>query len=113
LSDRPGLVVAATRWLDAGKIDYALGGRLPVLCLCADPHEYGIIAPVARYAGKDVLIIAPRTNAAEIVARFLPLFRSIEPLPPVTLFHAGRPALSLTLYLGRDLRPPTIAAGNQ
>jgi 4-amino-4-deoxy-L-arabinose transferase-like glycosyltransferase len=112
LSDRPGLVVAATRWLDAGKIDYALGGRLPVLCLCADPHEYGIIAPVARYAGKDMLIIAPRAAAAEIVARFRPLFRSIEPLPPVTLFHAGRPALSLTLSLGRDLRPPATAAGN-
>jgi 4-amino-4-deoxy-L-arabinose transferase-like glycosyltransferase len=112
LSDRPGLVVAATRWLDAGKIDYALGGRLPMVCLCADPHEYGIIAPVARYAGRDVLIVAPRTNAAEIGARFGLLFRSIEPLPPVTLFHAGRPALSLPLYLGRDLRSPTTAAGN-
>ncbi len=33
LLDRPGLVVAATRWLDAGKIDYALGGRVPVICL--------------------------------------------------------------------------------
>ncbi len=112
LFNRPGLAVAAMRWLDAGKIDYALGGRLPVLCLCADPHEYGVIAPVARYAGKDVLIIAPRANAAGIGARFRPLFRSIEPLPPVTLFHAGRPALSLTLCLGRDLRPPTMAAGN-
>lgn len=111
--ERPGLAIAATRWLDAGKIDYALGGRVPVLCLCADPHEYGIIAPVARYAGKDVLIIAPRMNAAEIVARFGPLFHSIEPLPPLTLIHAGRPALSLTLCLGRDLRPPTTAAGNQ
>src|SRR5271169_6404814 len=58
LLDRPGVVVAATRWLDAGKIDYALGGRVPVICLGSDPREYGIIAPVADYAGADVLIVA-------------------------------------------------------
>ncbi len=63
LLDRPGLVVAATRWLDAGKIDYALGGRVPVICLGSDPREYGIIAPVAEYAGADVLIVAPRCLA--------------------------------------------------
>ncbi|MGH7048864.1 MAG: glycosyltransferase family 39 protein, partial [Stellaceae bacterium] len=38
LTRRPGLVVAATRWLDAGKIDYALEGRLPVICLGDDPR---------------------------------------------------------------------------
>jgi hypothetical protein len=106
LLQRPGLVVAATRWFDAGKIDYALGGRVPVLCLGTAPHQYGIIAPVADFAGADVLIIAPRTSAAEITARFGRLFRSIQPLPAATLFHAGRPALSLPLYLGQDLRPP-------
>jgi 4-amino-4-deoxy-L-arabinose transferase-like glycosyltransferase len=104
LLDRPGLVVAATRWLDAGKIDYALGGRVRVLCLGPDPREYGIIAPLADYAGSDVLIIAPRTTAAEIQARFGTLFQTIEALPPVTVLHAGRPALSLPLYLGRRLR---------
>jgi 4-amino-4-deoxy-L-arabinose transferase-like glycosyltransferase len=106
LLGRPGLVVAATRWLDAGKIDYALGGRVPVLCLGPDPHEYGIIAPLSRYPGDDVLIIAPRTTPSEITARFGTLFQSIRPLPPATLFHAGRPALILPLYLGQDLRPP-------
>ena len=28
LLDRPGLVIATRRWSDAGKIDYALGGRV-------------------------------------------------------------------------------------
>jgi len=107
LFDRPRLAVAATRWLDAGKIDYALGGRLPVLCLCAEPHEYGITAPLANYAGFDVLIIAPRTTPAEIAARFDALFTSIAVLPPAMLLHAGRPALQLPLYLGHHLRPPS------
>ncbi len=103
--DRPRLVVAATRWLDAGKIDYALGGRMRVLCLGPDPHQYGIVAPLAAYAGSDVLIIAPRTTLAEIAARFGKLFDKIEPLPPITVLHADRPALTLPLYLGHRLRP--------
>ncbi len=104
LLDRPRLVVAATRWLEAGKIDYALGGRTRVLCLGPDPRQYGIIAPLAAYVGWDVLIIAPRSTAAEISARFGKLFETIEPLPPVTVLHDGRPALALPLYLGHRLR---------
>jgi 4-amino-4-deoxy-L-arabinose transferase-like glycosyltransferase len=107
LLGRPGLVVAATRWLDAGKIDYALGGRMRVLCLGRDPREYGIISPIADYAGSDVLIIAPRTTPADITGRFGKLFERIEVLPPATVLHAGRPALSLPLYLGRRLRRVT------
>ncbi len=109
LLDRPGLVVAATRWLDAGKIDYALGGRMRVLCFGPDPREYGIISPVADYAGADVLIVAPRMSPAEIAARFGTLFERVEALPPATVLHAGRPALSLPLYLGHRLRP--VSAG--
>jgi 4-amino-4-deoxy-L-arabinose transferase-like glycosyltransferase len=103
LLDRPGLVVAATRWLDAGKIDYALGGRVPVVCLGDDPREYGLTAPVARYAGRDVLIVAPRVTPAEINAGYGALFDAIETLPPASVLHDGRPALSLPLYLGRRL----------
>ena len=80
LLGRPNLVVAATRWLDAGKIDYALGGRVPVLCLGPDPREYGIIAPLTKYAGSDVLIIAPRTSPARDhrpLRQPLPIDRSI------------------------------------
>jgi 4-amino-4-deoxy-L-arabinose transferase-like glycosyltransferase len=109
LLGRPGLVVAATRWLDAGKIDYALGGRVRVLCLGPDPREYGVIAPAADYAGSDVLIIAPRVSPSEITARFGDLFLSIEVLPAVTVLHAGRPALTLPLYLGHRFRP--VSAG--
>lgn len=105
--DRPGLVVAATRWLDAGKVDYALGGRLPVVCLGDDPREYGLIAPVAEYAGRDVLIVAPKVSPAEIAAAYGRLFDAIETLPPATVLHDGRPALSLPLFLGRRLHLPS------
>ena len=105
LLDQPGLVVGATRWLDAGKIDYALGGRVQVLCLCADPHEYGIITPLADYAGADMLIIALHTRAGEITTRFGSFFQSIEVLAPAMLLYNGHPALTLPLYLAHRLRP--------
>lgn len=110
LLGRKGLVVAATRWLDAGKIDYALGGRATVICLGDDPREYGIVAPVARYAGADVLIVAPRTSPSEIAARFGRLFDAIDTLPPASVLHRGRLALSLPLYLGHRLHLPAAAA---
>ena len=103
LLDRPGLVVAATRWLDAGKIDYALGGRVPVLCLGDDPREYGIVAPLAAFRGADVLIVAPKLSPAEIAARYGGLFDSVTALAPATLAHGGRGVLVLPLYLGRRL----------
>jgi hypothetical protein len=106
LLDRPGMVVAATRWLDAGKIDYALGGRVSVICLGGDPREYGVIAPVADYAGSDVLIVAPGSSPAAIAARFGKLFDSIDTLKPAAVLHDGRLALTLPLYLGRRLRDP-------
>jgi 4-amino-4-deoxy-L-arabinose transferase-like glycosyltransferase len=106
LLNQPGLVVAATRWLDAGKIDYALGGRVPVICLGSDPREYGIIAPVADHIGADFLIVAPGTSPAAIAARFGNLFDSIDTLAPATVLHDGRQALTLPLYLGRRLREP-------
>ncbi len=103
LLGRPGLVVGATRWLDAGKIDYALQGRAPVICLGPDPRQYGLIAPVDDYAGKDVLIVAPRSSLAGITAQFGALFDAIEPIAPSMVLHAGRPVMALPLYLGRRL----------
>jgi hypothetical protein len=106
LLDRPGLVVAAVRWVDAGKIDYALGGRVPVVCLGPDPRQYGIEAPLADYAGDDVLIVAPGRSFAEIEAEFGGLFAAIRPLRPAAIRDAGRVLTELPLFIGRRLRPP-------
>jgi 4-amino-4-deoxy-L-arabinose transferase-like glycosyltransferase len=103
---RPGLIVAATRWSDAGKADYALGGAMPVICLGDDPREYGFSQTLSDYAGKDVIIVAPRRSRADIVAEFGSRFDAIEDLAPVTVLHNGRPALLLPLFLGRNFHPP-------
>ena len=106
LLGQPGLIVAATRWHDAGKIDYALGGQTPVLCLGADPREYGLVARPEDYAGDDVLIVAPRSTLAQVTARFGASFDSVETLPAALVRHAGRPAMVLPLFMGHRLRVP-------
>ncbi|WP_428393200.1 glycosyltransferase family 39 protein [Lichenicoccus sp.] len=98
----PGLIVATVRWHDAGKVDYALGGAAKVVCLGRDPREYGVIARTGADAGQDMLIVAPRYTLRGIRARLGGSFQAIEPLPEVMLLHAGRPAMILPLYLGRD-----------
>ena len=102
LLDRPKLAVAALRWSDAGKIDYALGGRLPVICLGPDSRQYALLARRDDYAGADVLIVT-RVPFEKIVGQYWFLFDSIEPIAPATVLHAGHPALRLNLFLGHRL----------
>jgi len=103
LLGRPGLVVAATRWHDAGKIDYALGGEATVICLGADPRQYGLIANAGEHAGEDVLIVAPRTSLAQVTTQFGASFDALEALPAAMVRHAGRPAMLLPLFMGHHL----------
>jgi hypothetical protein len=98
--------VAATRWHFAGKFDYALGGAIPVVCLDPDDREYGILHPLAGMAGRDAIIVDPTMPLAEAQKRYGKLFAAIEPLPVVTLNHAGQPMMNLNLFLGRGFQPP-------
>jgi len=100
--DRPNLTVAALRWSDAGKIDYALGGRLPVICLGPDARQYALVARRDDHAGADVLIVT-RAPFEKIVGQYWLLFDSIESIAPATVLHAGHPALRLNLFLGHRL----------
>jgi len=103
LLDRPGFVVATLKWHEAGKIDYALGGRIPVICLGSDARQYGLITRPDDYAGADVLIVAPRRSFAQISGQFRFRFDSIEPIAPATVTHAGSRAMELPLFIGHRL----------
>jgi hypothetical protein len=102
LLDRSKLAAAALKWSNAGKIDYALGGRLPVICLGPDARQYGLVARQDDHVGADVLIVT-RAPVEKIVGQYWFLFDSIEPIAPATVLHAGRPALRLNLFLGHRL----------
>jgi 4-amino-4-deoxy-L-arabinose transferase-like glycosyltransferase len=101
--DRPGLVVATMKWHEAGKIDYALGGRIPVICLGPDARQYGLTANSDDYIRADVLIVAPRHSSAQIESQLGGRFDVIEPIAPAMVMHAGRPAMELPLFIGYRL----------
>ena len=87
-------MVATISWIDAGKVDYALGGALPVLCLSRDAREYAFMRDARAYLGRDALVVAAagRPDWLRLAQRY---FRRVEPSEDVVLTRASRPALTL------------------
>lgn len=98
--------VAATRWLDAGKLDYALHGDPPVLCLSDDPRGFGFLRDPRDFIGWDALLVAPSLSLDEARARFGRFFDAIEPLAPVEILAGGAPAIHLAVFRGVRFHDP-------
>jgi 4-amino-4-deoxy-L-arabinose transferase-like glycosyltransferase len=95
--------VAALRWYDAGKIGYALHGRVPVTVFGSEPHEFGISVPVQSLIGKNVLLVAMPGNVTAIHDEFAPDFARLLPGPGLTVIHAGSVLLVMPTFIGIDL----------
>ncbi len=104
--DRPGIIVASTNWRDTGKLDYALGGQVPVTCLCSDAREYGILRPLTHFVGADVVIVTAIPSSEKVVERYHDFFDRLTPEGAVEIEHAGVPSATLYLYIGHGLRLP-------
>ena len=99
----PDLVVAAPVWFAAGKVSYALGPDVPVLCLCGNPQQFAYRTDQAAYEGRDVLVVVPNRRYDDDVVRY---FDRLERLPPVEIMRGGETVLTLDLRLGRNLQFP-------
>ncbi len=103
----PGTVVGVPDWRDAGKIGYALGPDVTVLCLNRDARQFGLADPPQRFIGQDVLLLVP--EHAERATRMLaPAFGGIDTLSPAPIRHAGRVLAEVAVLRGNRLRewPP-------
>jgi 4-amino-4-deoxy-L-arabinose transferase-like glycosyltransferase len=104
LLSQPGLVVAVTRWNDAGKIDYALDGRLPVVVLAADAREYGILTPADRFIGHPMLILVPESDPAALADRLRPMFDQIAVEGSIPLRFGDYVLAKITVLKGLGFR---------
>jgi 4-amino-4-deoxy-L-arabinose transferase-like glycosyltransferase len=104
LLSRPGLVVAVTRWNDAGKIDYALHGRLPVVVLAADSREYGIVSPADRFVGHPMLILVPGGDPASLADRLAPMFAHLVTLKSLPLRFGDYNLMSFSVLEGDEFQ---------
>jgi hypothetical protein len=104
LLGQPNLSVTATRWDEAGKVDYALHGKMTVLCLARDPRGYGVLTRPRDHIGEDALIVGRNLYSPSVQATYGSYFESIEELAPITIKQGGRPAFELSVYLAHKLR---------
>ena len=104
---QPGLVVGAANWRDAGKIAYAIGPEVTVLCLDRNSRQFGFATNPAGYIGEDVLLLLLDPPGAA-PARLAPLFERIESLPPASITLRGRVLANVTVLRAERLRawPP-------
>jgi hypothetical protein len=103
----PGVVVAGTRWSEAGKLAYALGPAVQVTSVGEDPRGFRFVRPQERLIGRDVLLVADRrARQWEPMVADAPYFQHIQPLGSVALLRGGRPELEVSVYLARGLRAP-------
>lgn len=96
LDSRAGFVVSS-HWIDAGKIDYALGGRLPVLCLNDAPHHFAFRFSPAAFRDQDALIIGRKQVVGDGTA-YAPYFAAITPLGTLPVQRQDRTEFELVLF---------------
>ena len=102
--DNPHVALATLRWYDAGKIGYAVRGRIPVTVFGPEPHQFGISTPPSGLLGRDVLIAAMPGDISAIEAELRPDFKAILPAPALTVMQRGATLLVIPMLLGEDLQ---------
>ena len=102
--DNPHVALATLRWYDAGKIGYAIRGRIPVTVFGPEPHQFGISTPPSSLLGRDILIVAMPGDISAIEAELRPDFKTILPAPALTVTQHGATLLVIPVLLGKDLQ---------
>jgi hypothetical protein len=105
LSDQGDFIVA-TRWFEAGKIDAALRGGFPVLCLSDDPRGFGATRDPQKFVGRDAVIVGRYLTLEQAHQLYEDHFDKIEPLAPIAITANGATAFELRVYKGRNFHAP-------
>jgi hypothetical protein len=100
----PGTVVGVPNWRDAGKIAYALGPQVTVLCLNRDSRQFGIDNPPEQWHGADVLLLVV-DHPDTVVPALTKQFAQVEMLPPSAVTLRGRTLKTVTVAIGKDFSP--------
>jgi 4-amino-4-deoxy-L-arabinose transferase-like glycosyltransferase len=100
---RRGTVVGVPNWQDAGKIGYALGPDVTVVCLSHDDRQFGFVNPPQRFVGQDMLLLVPE-HVERTRQSLGALFANLTPLPPAPIRDNGRVLASVAVLEAHDLQ---------
>ncbi|MDG2055606.1 MAG: alpha/beta fold hydrolase [Phycisphaerales bacterium] len=95
--DRDDLFIVAPYWIDAGKIDYALRGRVPVLVFHPHPKHFLYRYDQKDFLGKDAVLIGLQDNMHDADTRLGPYFESLGSARTLPLNRSGQHVLDLTI----------------
>lgn len=99
----PRRFVAAFDWIRAGELNYVLGGRVPVLCLCDEPHHFQWLNSPADFAGwRGVLVDKPGGLARRDLSGS---FATLGGPTPVAVTRNGREIIPLEMAIGEGFAP--------
>jgi len=105
--ERKDMFVVAPNWLEAGRIDQAIGGVLPVVVFpdMNEPKNFEFRYDQNMFVGRDALIIG-RTLSPGMRAQLRQYFGSVEELPPFSFGRSGMKEIELNIMLGKRLLRP-------
>ncbi len=96
-----GSFIGTVHWIEAGKVNYALGKTMPVLCLCSDARHFAFLHDPRDYAGRDAVLLSRSPDQLQAAA---PLFARLEMLPDIVLLRGGMPAVTLKVARATSLK---------
>ncbi|MDE3150793.1 MAG: glycosyltransferase family 39 protein [Gemmatimonadota bacterium] len=100
-------VIAATHWIDAAKIGYAMGPAFTTVCLNDDPRNFAYAVPPDEFVGRDALILVRVPNGGltwDVAARYAPYFASVKPAGRVPIMRGGRTAFDVAVFRATRMR---------
>ena len=93
--------VAGTSWVQTGKIAYALGPSVPIVCLGADPRGFRYLYDQRALDGEDAVIIDRLPARHDVLAMYGASFGQLAPAGRITIRRGGEPAFDVAVYAGR------------
>lgn len=107
LLGKPDTFVFTNRWFQSGKVDFALSGRMPVMCLNEwDPRSWAFLESTDQYVGDDGVLVSTKKFLDDPTPAYAPYFQEIQPLGTVDIHRGDYPELTLYLYLCKGFQRP-------
>ena len=93
--------IASNRWWLAGKVDWALRGKLPIVAFDNDPRNIAYFFDQKKLLGKDAIFVSS-VNEEQTFARIKPYFKDVYRVADQKIIRAGVVELELHLYYCKD-----------
>jgi hypothetical protein len=104
LSDPAKYFIVGHRWQDCIRIDYALQGKVPVVCMTQEPLQLSFFEQQRPVMGRDAVVVSRNWSIAHARRLLGDYFDSIEPMEPVVIGQHGLPTMKLNLFVARNFK---------